>query len=273
MVWLHLLEVMFFLAFSECCSFPPACGALAGWCEQPGDDGPAAVAISPLTGPCSDHPAGPRPRPCPGRGSPINTPDPARPSVTLLFAHMRSETADVCGSGDVAGNRGARADIPVVSRLWYLRCLSGSPGCVWIPASMATFFILTGFHGLHVLLGTLFLDHHLAAHVERIISPTASFRFQAAAWYWHFVDVVWLCLFMSLSICFGCRARVRARVWAQPAHREREQQYDDHQRERTRAPQRYFDIGLRIAFTRASARGRETAGSDDEQQRRVPARP
>jgi len=60
----------------------------------------------------------------------------------------------------------------------------------------SVFFMATGFHGFHVLIGTLFLIvcffRALAGHFK----PDQHFGFEAAAWYWHFVDVVWLFLFV-----------------------------------------------------------------------------
>nr|YP_010324864.1 cytochrome c oxidase subunit III [Ixodes nuttallianus]UNO53785.1 cytochrome c oxidase subunit 3 [Ixodes nuttallianus] len=58
-----------------------------------------------------------------------------------------------------------------------------------------TFFMTTGFHGLHVLMGTTFLSVSLARMNKNLISSSHHFGFEAAAWYWHFVDVVWLFLF------------------------------------------------------------------------------
>lgn len=62
----------------------------------------------------------------------------------------------------------------------------------------STFFIATGFHGLHVLIGTSFLLICLIRHINFHFSRTHHFGFEAAAWYWHFVDVVWLFLYISI---------------------------------------------------------------------------
>lgn len=62
----------------------------------------------------------------------------------------------------------------------------------------STFFIATGFHGLHVLIGTTFLTVCLIRHIQNHFSKNHHFGFEAAAWYWHFVDVVWLFLFISI---------------------------------------------------------------------------
>lgn len=59
-----------------------------------------------------------------------------------------------------------------------------------------TFFMLTGFHGLHVTIGTIGLIVILYRMFVRDFNPHNHFAFEAIAWYWHFVDVVWLLLFV-----------------------------------------------------------------------------
>ena len=61
-----------------------------------------------------------------------------------------------------------------------------------------TFFMLTGFHGLHVTIGTTVLIVILFRLFRGDFTPERHFGFEAAAWYWHFVDVVWLFLFVSV---------------------------------------------------------------------------
>ncbi|MGS0537229.1 cytochrome c oxidase subunit 3 [Pseudoalteromonas sp. SaAl2] len=63
-----------------------------------------------------------------------------------------------------------------------------------------TFFLLTGFHGMHVTLGTIILLVVFFRVLKGHFSPDKHFAFQAAAWYWHFVDVVWLCLFVFVYV-------------------------------------------------------------------------
>ncbi len=63
-----------------------------------------------------------------------------------------------------------------------------------------TFFMLTGFHGLHVTLGTLMLIIMFGRVMKGHFSPDNQFAFQATSWYWHFVDVVWVCLFVFVYI-------------------------------------------------------------------------
>ncbi len=60
----------------------------------------------------------------------------------------------------------------------------------------STFFMLTGFHGLHVTLGAIMLSVILLRCMKGHFKPDSHFGFEAVAWYWHFVDVVWLGLFI-----------------------------------------------------------------------------
>ena len=60
----------------------------------------------------------------------------------------------------------------------------------------ATFFMLTGFHGLHVTMGTIMLFVILMRSMRGHFTPKHHFAFEAVAWYWHFVDVVWIGLFI-----------------------------------------------------------------------------
>ena len=61
-----------------------------------------------------------------------------------------------------------------------------------------TFFMATGFHGMHVMVGALFLSYSLFNLLRSKLLYNHHFSFEAAAWYWHFVDVVWLILFVSI---------------------------------------------------------------------------
>jgi cytochrome c oxidase subunit 3 len=62
----------------------------------------------------------------------------------------------------------------------------------------SVFFLATGFHGFHVIIGTIFLAVCLVRAIKGHFSPNNHFGFEAAAWYWHFVDVVWLFLFVAI---------------------------------------------------------------------------
>ncbi|TPW31495.1 cytochrome c oxidase subunit 3 [Martelella alba] len=67
----------------------------------------------------------------------------------------------------------------------------------------ATFFMATGFHGAHVIIGTIFLFVCLMRSLNGAFTPEKHFGLEAAAWYWHFVDVVWLFLFFAIYIWGG----------------------------------------------------------------------
>ncbi len=71
------------------------------------------------------------------------------------------------------------------------------------------FYMATGFHGFHVLIGTIFLIVCLARSYKGHFTPQQHFGFEAAAWYWHFVDVVWLFLSIVVYVWGG---------WGAPVH-------------------------------------------------------
>jgi cytochrome c oxidase subunit 3 len=64
----------------------------------------------------------------------------------------------------------------------------------------STFFMLTGFHGAHVCIGAIMLTVVLFRSWKGHFTPENHFVFEAAAWYWHFVDVVWLGLFVFVYL-------------------------------------------------------------------------
>ncbi len=73
----------------------------------------------------------------------------------------------------------------------------------------SAFYMATGFHGFHVLIGTIFLIVCLRRTYLGHFTPRQHFGFEAAAWYWHFVDVVWLFLFLVVYVWGG---------WGAPIH-------------------------------------------------------
>ncbi len=76
-------------------------------------------------------------------------------------------------------------------------------------AYSSAFYMATGFHGFHVLVGTIFLTVCLIRAYKGHFTPRQHFGFEAAAWYWHFVDVVWLFLFIAVYVWGG---------WGAPVH-------------------------------------------------------
>lgn len=61
-----------------------------------------------------------------------------------------------------------------------------------------TFFVATGFHGIHVIIGTTFLSFSLYRNIKTKSNTHRILGFEIAAWYWHFVDIVWLFLYISI---------------------------------------------------------------------------
>lgn len=76
----------------------------------------------------------------------------------------------------------------------------------------STFFIATGFHGLHVIIGTTFLLVCYIRIVGAHFSIHHHFGFEAAAWYWHFVDVVWLFLYINIYWWGSCVFIIRSKL-------------------------------------------------------------
>ena len=74
----------------------------------------------------------------------------------------------------------------------------------------STFYMATGFHGFHVLIGTIFLFVCLLRAYAGHFKPNHHFGFEAAAWYWHFVDVVWLFLFAAIYWWGSIGAKIAA---------------------------------------------------------------
>lgn len=67
----------------------------------------------------------------------------------------------------------------------------------------STFYMATGFHGFHVIVGTIFLGVCLIRNMKGHFLPHRHFGFEAAAWYWHFVDIVWIFLFFAVYVWGG----------------------------------------------------------------------
>ncbi|MEZ5924477.1 MAG: cytochrome c oxidase subunit 3 [Hyphomicrobiaceae bacterium] len=88
------------------------------------------------------------------------------------------------------------ASFTVLQAIEYAEAAFSFPGHIY----GSTFFMATGFHGFHVIVGTLFLIVCLFRALAGHFTPKQHFGFEAAAWYWHFVDVVWLFLFACIYV-------------------------------------------------------------------------
>nr|UBS91935.1 cytochrome c oxidase subunit III [Anagonalia melichari] len=73
-----------------------------------------------------------------------------------------------------------------------------SPFCISDSIYGSTFFMSTGFHGIHVIIGTMFIFISFVRMIKLHFSSYHHIGFEASAWYWHFVDVVWLFLYISV---------------------------------------------------------------------------
>jgi cytochrome c oxidase subunit 3 len=69
---------------------------------------------------------------------------------------------------------------------------------IWDSVYGSTFFVATGFHGLHVLIGSIFLTVCLYRIFNHHFTKNHHNGFEAAIWYWHFVDYVWIFLFVFI---------------------------------------------------------------------------
>nr|AUI11283.1 cytochrome c oxidase subunit 3 [Clanculus margaritarius] len=120
--------------------------------------------------------------------------------VTVTWAHHALMEGDKAG-----GTQGLL--MTVILGIYFTILQAGeyyeAPFTIADGAYGSTFFVATGFHGLHVLIGTTFLAVCLARVVNNHFSTAHHFGFEAAAWYWHFVDVVWLFLYLSIY-WWGC---------------------------------------------------------------------
>lgn len=73
----------------------------------------------------------------------------------------------------------------------------------------STFFVATGFHGLHVVIGSNFLVVYFLCLLRFPFTPNHHFGFQATAWYWHFIDIVWRCLYVSIYWWSSCSFSIK----------------------------------------------------------------
>ena len=127
----------------------------------------------------------------------INTAILLTSGVTITIAHHALR----------AGNRAILNDFPRARRSCWASCSSACRprihrGVQQLGLKLSTgiygstFFMLTGFHGLHVTVGAIMLTVIWLRVHEGHFTPQRHFAFEAVAWYWHFVDVVWLGLFV-----------------------------------------------------------------------------
>lgn len=115
--------------------------------------------------------------------------------VTVTWAHHAI----------IAGNR-KNAIVSLIITVFLALIFTSLQGFEYVDANFAIsdsvygsiFYLSTGFHGFHVIIGTIFLGVCTIRLINHHFTKQHHFGFEAAAWYWHFVDVVWLFLFVAI---------------------------------------------------------------------------
>lgn len=115
--------------------------------------------------------------------------------VRVTWAHHRFISGD-----KNRGCLGLRATVLMGAYFTFLQVIeyADTPFSISDRIYGRTFFVATGFHGLHVLIGTTFLFICILRNNQNQFSSQHHFGFEASAWYWHFVDVVWIFLYLCL---------------------------------------------------------------------------
>lgn len=203
MAWFIFSEVMFFAAFFGALFYARVIAL--PWLDGASNNAMTAEVLWPNfenIWPLTTTPGGTETTAMPWTGLPLyNTIILLVSSVTCHYAHVALE-------------KGNRAQLKLMLSLTVLL------GCIFLFLQVEeyvhayremnltlqsgiygnTFFLLTGFHGLHVTLGTIILFIMLLRIFKGHFTPENHFAFQAGSWYWHFVDVVWVMLFFFVYI-------------------------------------------------------------------------
>nr|YP_010531130.1 cytochrome c oxidase subunit III [Runaria punctata]UXW93352.1 cytochrome c oxidase subunit III [Runaria punctata] len=115
--------------------------------------------------------------------------------VTITWTHHSLMNSDI---NSAKKSLLITISLGVIFSLFQLYEYYTSPFTISSSVYGSTFFMATGFHGLHVLIGTTFLLINLLRINMNHLSSQHHFSFEAAAWYWHFVDIIWLFLYISI---------------------------------------------------------------------------
>lgn len=204
MTWFIFSEIMFFSAFFGALFYARIISV--PWLDGAGNNTMTAQILWPnfeAIWPLTKTPSGLETQAMPWQGIPLlNTIILLTSSVTLQFAHWGIEQ-----------QKPVQLGFFLMLTIILGVCFLGMQAYEYIHAYEElglrldsgvygnTFFLLTGFHGLHVTLGAIFLTVvFLRIVIKNHFTPERHFAFQAAAWYWHFVDVVWLNLFIFVYV-------------------------------------------------------------------------
>ena len=125
--------------------------------------------------------------------------------TTVTWAHHALIHDDRKGliNGPVADRSASACCSPAIQAYEYAGAPFNFVGPPTANIYGSTFIMATGFHGAHVIIGTIFLIVCLVRAYKGHFRPEQHFGFEAAAWYWHFVDVVWLFLFICVYVWGG----------------------------------------------------------------------
>lgn len=205
MAWFIFSEVMFFSAFFGAL-FYIRTFALP-WLDGEGAKGvsallwPEFVASWPLMNPPGSDISGPEAVIDPWHLPLINTVLLLTSSVTLTLAHhaLKAEKRNAL-KGWLAATLLLGLVFLVVQAVEYVEAYSQLGLTLQAGVYGGTFFLLTGFHGLHVTIGALMLMVMFIRVIRGHFSAENHFAFEASAWYWHFVDVVWVGLFIFVYV-------------------------------------------------------------------------
>ncbi|MFC3679871.1 cytochrome c oxidase subunit 3 [Bacterioplanoides pacificum] len=205
MAWFIFSEIMFFSAFFGAL-FYIRMFALP-WLDGEGAKGisallwPEFVASWPLLNPPGDNINGPVAVIDPWHLPLINTLLLVSSSVTLTLSHHALKKNKLSASqGWLAVTLLLGFSFLVIQGVEYVEAYQKLGLTLQAGVYGGTFFLLTGFHGLHVTIGALTLLVIFIRLLRRHFSAAQHFGFEAAAWYWHFVDVVWLGLFIFVYV-------------------------------------------------------------------------
>lgn len=204
MSWFIFSEVMFFMAFFGALFYTRMLAV--PWLDGAADNAMTAEILWPnfeAIWPLTKTPGGTETVAMPWDGIPLyNTLILLTSSITLQFAHIGIEQKKPTQLGFFLL-------LTVLLGVWFLFLQGHEYAHAYQELGLRldsgvygnTFFLLTGFHGLHVTLGAIFLAViFLRIVIKGHFTPERHFGFQAAAWYWHFVDVVWLNLFVFVYV-------------------------------------------------------------------------
>ncbi|MBT2788901.1 MULTISPECIES: cytochrome c oxidase subunit 3 [unclassified Halomonas] len=205
MGWFIFSEVMFFAAFFGALFYVRMFAI--PWLGGEGAKGVSAllwpdfVATWPLLNPPDSAIAGPQQVFSPWQLPLVNTLILITSSITLTVAHEALKVGDrkTCRNW-LTGTVLLGCCFIMIQGIEYYEAYAHYGITLEAGIFGATFFILTGFHGVHVIIGTLILATMLVRIYKGHFADENHFGFEASCWYWHFVDVVWVGLFIFVYV-------------------------------------------------------------------------